>query len=215
MTGRQAATFSCHVQLPRRFRNGKHWNRRGGVISRTSWTTSAGERGAEAVIAGLVGSRVTAFGRERHVVTVCMTRLCLGGRAAILTGAMLAKTQRRHFKVAAARSSSILRTLGQHSSITMQALTSSFPSSNRSRNGVQLDNIIFYSGPASTKTRGTTPIDADEWPDVDMIFAEVSQQELVAATEPLDPPRGFNIQGEGEPCPQLLHRGLPSNTRGV
>jgi hypothetical protein len=109
--------------------------------------------------------------------------------------------------VAAARSSSFGRTLWQQSSTTMQALTSSFPSSTRSHNGVQLDNIIFYSGPASAKTRETTPIDADEWSDIDMIFAE----EWVATTEQLDPTGGFDITREGERYSQFLHSGLPSN----
>ena len=185
------------------------------MISRTSWTTNAGEDGAEAVTTDLVGSRVTALARERHIMTVGVTRLCLSDLAAIQTGALLAKTRRRHLKAAAARFSYFPRTLGQHSSMTMQALTSSFPSSNHSYNGVQLDNIIFYSGPASAKTRETTPINADEWPDVDMIFAEALRHELVAATEHLDPARSFNIKGEGEPCSQFLHSGLPSNTREI
>jgi hypothetical protein len=86
----------------------------------------------------------------------------------------------------------------------MQALTSSFPSSTRGRYRAQLDNIIFYSGPASAKTREFTPIDADEWPDVDMIFAEASQHEWVAATEHLGPLGGFDITGEGEPRSQFL-----------
>jgi hypothetical protein len=81
----------------------------------------------------------------------------------------------------------------------MQALTSTFPSSTRGHNGVQLDNIIFYSGPASTKTREPSPIDADEWPDVDMIFAETPRHELtVATTEQFYPASSFDITGEGE-----------------
>ena len=93
----------------------------------------------------------------------------------------------------------------------MQALTSSFPSSTLGHNRAQLDNIIFYSGPASAKTREITPIDADEWSDVDMIFAEASQQECALATEQLDPAGGFDIMGEGEPCSQCPQSGLPSN----
>ena len=69
-----------------------------------------------------------------------------------------------------ARSSSFPGTSRRQPSTTMQALTFSFPSSTRSHNGVQLDSIIFYSGPASMETRETTPIDADEWPDVGVIF---------------------------------------------
>ena len=95
--------------------------------------------------------------------------------------------------------------------MTMQALTSSFPSSTRGHNRAQLDNIIFYSGPASANPREITPIDTDEWSDVDMIFAEASQQEWVAATEQLDPAGGFDIMGEGEPCSQCPQSGLPSN----
>ena len=116
----------------------------------------------------------------------------------------------------AARSSSFPRTLRQlQSSTTMQALTSSFPSSTRSHNGVQLDSIIFYSGPASMKTRATAPIHADEWSDVDMIFAEASQHEWVATTEQLDPTGGFDITSEGERYSQCLPSGLPSNALGI
>ena len=97
----------------------------------------------------------------------------------------------------------------------MQALTSSFPSSTRGHNRVQLDSIIFYSGPASTKFRETTPIDADEWSDVEMIIAEASQQEWVAATAQLGPAGGFDIMGKGEPCSQCPQSGLPSNALAV
>ena len=80
----------------------------------------------------------------------------------------------------------------------MQVLTSPFPSSNRSHDGVQLENIIFYSGPASVKTREITPVNADEWPEVDTTFAEASQRERVAAIVRLGPAGGFDITGGGE-----------------
>jgi hypothetical protein len=97
----------------------------------------------------------------------------------------------------------------------MQALTSSFPSSTRGHNRAQLDNIIFYSGSASAKTCEITPIDTDECSDVDMIFAEASHQECVAAIEQVDPGGGFDITGGGEPCSQWPQSGLPSNALDV
>ena len=93
----------------------------------------------------------------------------------------------------------------------MEALTSSFTSSNRGHNGVQLDNIIFYSGPASVKTHETTPIDADEWFDGEVIFADASQQVRAADTEQLDVAGGSNIMNEGKPCCRCLYGDLPSN----
>lgn len=50
----------------------------------------------------------------------------------------------------------------------METMTSAFPLSTPSHNNVRLDNIIFYPGPASAKPREITPIDIDEWTDIDM-----------------------------------------------
>jgi len=80
----------------------------------------------------------------------------------------------------------------------METMTSAFSLSTRSHHGVQLDNIIFYSCPASTNVRKAPPIDADEWPDVDMIFMEASQQEWMGNTEQLDPAGGLETTVEGE-----------------
>jgi hypothetical protein len=113
----------------------------------------------------------------------------------------------------AARPSSFPYILLQLPSATMETMTYSFPSSARGQNGVQLDSIIFYSGPASAKTREITPTDADEGPDIDMVFAEDAQQEWAASTEWWDPAGGFDITGEGEPCSQCPPCGLPSNAR--
>ena len=96
-------------------------------------------------------------------------------------------------------------------STTMQALTSSFPLSTRGHNGVQLNNIIFYSGPAFAKMRETTLMDTDEWSNVEMIFADASQQEWAAATKQLELNGGFNIINEDEPCSQCLYSDLPFN----
>ena len=86
----------------------------------------------------------------------------------------------------------------------METMTSAFPWSTPSHN-VKLDNIIFYPGPAPAKTRETTPIDADAWPDV-------SQHELVTTTGQLDPSSGFNVTGKGELWSQFLYSSMPSNT---
>ena len=45
---------------------------------------------------------------------------------------------------------------------TMEKITSAFPLSTLSHNSVQLDSIIFYSGPPAAKTREITPIHTDE-----------------------------------------------------
>jgi hypothetical protein len=95
----------------------------------------------------------------------------------------------------------------------METMTSAFPSSICGHNRAQLDNIIFYSGPASKKTRDTASTDADEGPDIDMVFAEDAQQEWAAGTEWWDPAGGFDITGEGEPYSQCSRSGLPSNAR--
>ena len=115
-----------------------------------------------------------------------------------------------------ARSSFFLYVLLRQPSATMETMTSAFPSSTPSFNIAQFDNIIFYSGPASAKTREVTRIDPDEWPDIDMILAEDVQQEWAAVdgTQRLDPACGFGITGEGEPYSERSHSGLPSNARG-
>ena len=81
----------------------------------------------------------------------------------------------------------------------MEALTSSFPSTTRGHHRAQLDDIIFYYGSASAKTRETGSTEDDEWPDIDMMFVEATQHERVAATEHVDLIGGFDIMGEGEP----------------
>jgi hypothetical protein len=146
-------------------------------------------------------------------MSACVTRLCLSGLAACHSGAVLARTRRGHLMVGTARPSSFPYILRQQPSATMETMTSSFPSSTRGQNSVQLDKIIFYSGPASTKTREITPTDADEWPDIDMVFAEDAQQHWAAGTEWWDAAGGFDITGEGEPCSQCPPSGLPSNAR--
>jgi hypothetical protein len=84
----------------------------------------------------------------------------------------------------------------------METMTSSFPSSARGQTRAQLDKIIFYSGPASANTREIMPTDIDEGPDIDMVFAEDTQQEWAAGTGWLDPTGSLDITGEGEPCTQ-------------
>ena len=146
-------------------------------------------------------------------MSACVTRLCLSGLAACHSGAVLARTRRGHLMVGAARPSSFPYILLQLPSATMETMTYSFPSSTRGHNGVQLDSIIFYSGPASTKTREITPTNADEGPDIDMVFVEDAHQEWAAGTEWWDPAGGFDITGEGEPRSQCTPCSLPSNAR--
>ena len=97
----------------------------------------------------------------------------------------------------------------------MQALTSSFSSSNRSPNSIRLHDTTLYYGPAPTKIRATIPIAADEWSDIDVTFAEASQHEVVASTELLDYASGFNIKNQGESCSPFLYSDFPSNTREI
>jgi hypothetical protein len=91
------------------------------------------------------------------------------------------------------------RLLLQEPSATIEAMTSAFPSTARGHYGVQLDRIIFYSGPAPKETRRITRTDDDECPDVDMIFTDAAQQKSVATTERLNAAGGLDITGEGEP----------------
>jgi hypothetical protein len=65
-------------------------------------------------------------------------------------------------------------------------LTSSFPSTTRGHNRAQLDSIIFYSGPASAKTRETASTENDEWLETNMIFADSAQHALLDAAGGLD-----------------------------
>lgn len=82
----------------------------------------------------------------------------------------------------------------------MQAPTSTFPSSTRGLDHAQLDNIIFYSGPAAAKPRRNTPTDGDEWTDIDTIFAGPSPYVRMATIEHLDLTGGMETVSDGEPC---------------
>ena len=142
-----------------------------------------------------------------------MTRPCLSVLAAIYIrwrareGAAILDDRNCSFFVLSASSSALQR----QPSAAMETMTSSFPLSTRGENDVQLDRVIFYSGPKSAKTRKSPPSDADQWLDVDVILAEAAQQKWVAGIEGSDPAGGFDIIGEGEPCSQCPHGGLPSN----
>ena len=97
----------------------------------------------------------------------------------------------------------------------METMTSSFPSSARNHTRAQIDNIIFYTGPASAMTREPLSTNADKWPDIDMIFAEAAQQEWTPSIERLDPTGGIDITSKGEFWSWCLYSGLPFNTREI
>ena len=98
--------------------------------------------------------------------------------------------------------------------MSMQTLTSFFLSSIRSP-GVRLDDIIFYAGPPPTKSPEMIPLNANDWPDVDMILAEVSQHGGLAAMEISDSISNPNAKGEGRPSSPFLRSGFHYNTREV
>ena len=77
----------------------------------------------------------------------------------------------------------------------METMTSSFPSSTYTR--PQLDNIVFYSGPASPK-RCASSSNADKWPDIHEILAQAAQQEWETEVEGFDFSGGFDITSDGE-----------------
>ena len=90
----------------------------------------------------------------------------------------------------------------------METLTSSFPSSTRA----QLDNIIFYPGPASEKRCKSASTGADEWLDIDEILAQVLREVWRASTEECDLTGGFDVMGRGELRFRRPRSGLPANT---
>ena len=79
---------------------------------------------------------------------------------------------------------------------TMDALTCSF----RSHARTKLDNMIFYSGPPSTKRNRTASTNDDRWPDIDKIPAQAAEDGAYARMEDLDFTRGFNDTGTGKLC---------------
>ena len=97
--------------------------------------------------------------------------------------------------------------------MSMQTLTSSFPSSNRSPHRGGLDHIIFYTAPPPAKPREVIPLAADEWPDIDMDPTEFSQHEGPAVVETLDFASRFT--GEGRSRSPFLSSGAHSDTRVI
>ena len=73
----------------------------------------------------------------------------------------------------------------------MEAMTSSVPSSARA----YLDKIILYAGPPCEKRGKPASIDAEEWPDIDEIFAQAARQEWASGIGELDLTVGFGWHG--------------------
>ena len=210
-TGREAATSSSYGASDMT----GICSRRPAVIRRGSWTTEEGENGAEAMITDLVGSRVTAPARRWNARSAWMTRPCLNVLATIHSWCRA--RERAAILDGRSRSSLVLPIPLLQPSATMEPMTSAFPSNTPSHNSVKLDNIIFYSGPASAKTREVTPIDTEDWSDVDEVVAGAAQQGWVAATgaRQLDPASCFQTTGEGEHYSQRSHSGSPSNVQDI
>ena len=78
-------------------------------------------------------------------------------------------------------------------------MTSAFPASAPNHSSVQLDNIIFYSGPTSAKPCKATSTDARESPGFDAMFAGASWQEWTADVEHLEVAGGLVSMIEGKP----------------
>lgn len=82
----------------------------------------------------------------------------------------------------------------------MQALTSSFPSSSGVRNNVQLDDMIFYSGPEPTKPCKATASDASESSGFETMFTDTLCLEWPAAIEHVEVDGALDAMIEGEHC---------------
>lgn len=81
----------------------------------------------------------------------------------------------------------------------METMTSFFTSNPcPSRPSAQVDNIIFYSGPASKKAREPAPTIADECRDIDEFLAQTESQGWPTGVEHFDVTAGFDLMGVGK-----------------